>query len=342
MGAQSTIAITKSIRGLAILLVFYPLRWIVRCLSWRQALGIGTFLGTCHAVLMRDQLYRQIRQGLKTVFQHQLPDVAIARLVRRNLITRYKHIIDGFFYQCLDEALVERLVPIVEGRGHLDQALSTGKGVILLASHFGSSGMLIAGLIYRGYRVHQVFTLTPQPQYRTWRRLEHAIMQAKLRCWENDRVSFEFWRPGMYLRPLYRKLLKGAIVVLYGDGARGRQFTRVEFMGYPLSLSVGPLIIAARAQVALIPAFVIRAEDDSHRIILEEPILLKDDDPASIQSGAEQYAALLSKYVSAYPDHWFTWARLRRVRGEIGSALQLSTGEEEPTNFYLSENRREA
>ncbi len=341
MGAQSAIVFSKSIRGLAILLVFYPLRWIVRCLSWRQALGVGTFLGTCHAVLIRDQLHRQILQGLKTVFQHQLPEAAIKRLVRRNLVTRYKHVIDGFFYQCLDEALVERLVPSVEGRGYLDQALSTGKGVILLASHFGSSGMLIAGLIFRGYRVHQVFTLSPQPQYRSWHRLEHAVMRAKLRCWEHERVSFEFWRPGMYLRPLYRKLLEGKVVLLYGDGARGRQFTRVEFMGHPLALSVGPLIIAARAQVALLPAFIIRGADDRHRIILEEPIMLKDDAPASIQRGAEQYAALLAQYVSAYPDHWFTWARLRRGKAEISSALQLSTEETEPTNFYLSGKRQE-
>ena len=43
----------------------------------------------------------------------------------------------------------------------------------------------------------------------------------------------------MYLRPLYRKLLEGAVVVLYGDGARGRQFPQVEFMGHSLALSVG-------------------------------------------------------------------------------------------------------
>ena len=128
MGAQSAIVFSKSIRGLAILLFFYPLRWAVRCLSWRQALGVGTLLGTFHALLMRDQLSRQIQQGLKTVFQQELPEAAIKRLVRRNLVTRYKHVIDGFFYQRLDEALVERLVPTVEGRSYLDHALSAGRG----------------------------------------------------------------------------------------------------------------------------------------------------------------------------------------------------------------------
>ena len=202
--------------------------------------------------------------------------------------------------------------------------------------------MLIAGLIFRGYRVHQVFTLTPQSQYRTWHQLEHAIMRTKLRCWEHERVSFEFWRPGMYLRPLNRKLLEGAIVVLYGDGARGRQFTRVEFLDRSLALSVGPLRIAARAQVALIPAFIIRGANDRHRIILEEPITLKDDGPASIQQGADRYASLLSQYVRAYPDQWFTWARLRQGAGGVDSALELSTGEVDPAKFYAYEKRQQS
>jgi lauroyl/myristoyl acyltransferase len=146
----------------------------------------------------------------------------------------------------------------------------------------------------------------------------------------------------MYLRPLYRKLLEGAVVVLYGDGARGRQFTQVEFMGLSLALSVGPLRIAARAQVALIPAFIIRVANDSHRIVLEEPIMMKDNSPASIQQGADRYASLLSQYVRAHPDQWFTWARLRQGAEGVDSALELSTGEVDPAKFYAYEKRQQA
>jgi len=271
-----------------------------------------------------------------------MSEAEIRRVVRRNVVARYQHLIDSFFYQDLDEACIDRFVPIVEGRSALDAALADGKGAILLASHFGSPGLLVAGLVFRGYWLHQVFTLTPPPHYRTWRWMERAIMQAKLQCWRHDKVGFEFWQPGMYLRPLYRKLQQGAVVVLYGDGARGGHFTQVNFLGFPLSLSLGPFRIAARARVPLIPGFIIRDAEGRHRIILEAPLVLPHEEPASLQQAADRYAALLSHYVRAYPDHWFTWARLRPRENTEGVTLSLATAEVDRTHFYTPTTRQEA
>jgi phosphatidylinositol dimannoside acyltransferase len=325
---------SRFIKGLGLVTFFYPLRWIVQRLSWRQALRLGVVLGMIHAWLVRDQLGRQILAGLQSVFHREMSEAELRRVVRGNLVARYQHLLEGFFYQDLDPACIEQFVPIVEGRDTLDAALAEGRGAILLASHFGSPGMLVAGLVFRGYWLHQVFTLTPPPQYRTWPWMERAIMQAKLRCWRHDSVGFEFWQPGSYLRPLYRKLHQGAIVVLYGDGARGGHFTQVNFLGLPLSLSVGPFRIAARARVPLIPAFIVRDADGRHRIILEAPIMLPNAEPASLQQGTDTYAALLSRYVRAYPDHWFTWARLHPHQHTEGVSLTLATTEVGRTHFY--------
>lgn len=334
MGSQRSISWRHVITGSALLLLFYPLRWLLRCLSWEQALRVGTWLGTWHARCWHDRLYRQIHAGLGAVWPEELPADSRAQLVRRNFVTRYQHLIDGFFYHTLDEARTARWVPTIVGQGHLDQALARGQGAILLTSHFGSLGMLLAGLVFRGYRLSLIFTLTPQPHYRTWGWMERAIMQAKLQCWPRDRMDMTFWQPGLYLRPLYRKLRTGAVVVLYGDGARGQQFTRVPFLDRVLSLSVGPFRIAARAQVPLIPAFVVRQADDRHRLILESPILLPDATPVNLQRGAEQYAAALARYVRLYPDHWFTWARLRCRQDIDGPTLEFATAEVERAKFY--------
>ncbi len=310
------------------------MRWTVQCLPWRLALKIGTLLGSIHDLFIEDKLKRSIYEGIKAIWHDKLSEKEISRLVRLNLITRYKHLLDSFLYRRLDENRIERIVPTIEGRANLDEALSSRRGAILLLSHFGSFGMLIAGLALRGYRLHQVLTLTPQLPYRTWQRMESAIMKVKLLCWQHEKVGFEFWRPGMYLRSLYRRLLQGEVVVLYGDGARGSQFTRVDFMGYPLLIPLGPFRIAARARVPLIPAFIIREMDDSHRIVLEKPILPKDDDPSGIQQSANQYSSLLTYYVQTYPEHWFTWARLRWSSKNEKRLLEFSTGE---TEFYNSQ-----
>ncbi len=332
---------SRFIKGLGLLVFFFPLRWFIHGFPWRPAMRLGVLLGTTHAWLVRDQLRRQILEGLRSVFHREMSDAEIRQIVRRNLVVRYQHLIESFFYQDLDTACIEQFVPTVEGRGALDAALAEGQGAILLVSHFGSLGMLVAGLVFRGYWLHQVFTLTPPPHYRTWRWMERAVMQAKLRCWRHDSVGFEFWQPGSYLRPLYRKLQQGAIVVLYGDGARGGHFTQVDFLGLPLSLSVGPFRIAARARVPLIPAFIIRDGDGRHRIILEAPLMLPDAKPASLQQAADRYAALLSRYVRTYPDHWFTWARLRPHQHAEGVTLTLATAEVGHTHFYTPTTHRD-
>jgi KDO2-lipid IV(A) lauroyltransferase len=331
---------SQLLKGVSLWFLFYPLRWAVQCLSWRFALKIGVMFATLHARCLADQLQRRIREGIQTIWGDELSTGELNRLVRGNLITRYKHLIDTFFYQHLDEELIEQVIPTIQGRSYLDGVLKSGNGVILLVSHFGSFGLLVGGLMLRGYQLQQIFTLTPQSPYRTWRWVERAIMQAKLACWRHDRVGFTFWRPGMYLRPLYRKLRDREILVVYGDGARGQGFTQVDFMGYPLSLSTGPFKIAARTQAALIPAFVLREPDDRHRIILEEPMMLNDDTASSLQQGARQYAALLERYVRAYPDHWFSWARLRWTRQPGCRWLELSPSSTTPSEFYHTEESR--
>jgi phosphatidylinositol dimannoside acyltransferase len=342
MAKQATGMIAQGLKALTLLTFFYPIHWMVQCLPWRWALKLGALLGHLHARFIPDQLTCQIRAGIKSGWPNEVSRAKLECIVRLNLVTRYKHLIDGFFYQYLDERLIERMVPVIDNKAYLDEALNGGKGAILLVSHFGSFGMLIGGLALRGYRLRQIFTLTPQPLYRTWHWVEHAIMQVKLRCWTHESVDFEFWRPGKYLRPLYRKLMEGEILVLYGDGARGRQFVSVDFMGRPLLLSVGPFRIAARAEVALIPAFILRQADDCHRIVLEKPIVLQADDSASILQAANQYAALLAHYVRTYPDHWFTWARLRQGQENDRLVLELMSGNVDDDDFYTAEKPQEA
>jgi lauroyl/myristoyl acyltransferase len=172
--------------------------------------------------------------------------------------------------------------------------------------------------------------------------MERAVMRAKLRCWRHKRMEFMFWTPGRYLRPLYRKLREGAVVALYGDGARGEHFTRANFLGCQLSLSLGPFRIAAKAQVPVIPAFVIREADCRHRVQLESPILLCDDQPVSLEQGVEAYGALLSEYVRTYPDYWYSWARLRHCRNAKGDALELLPAEVAPAHFYTPGKRQDA
>lgn len=346
----------RTVKAVALLIFFYPVRWGVRLLPRGAALAAGSAVGYVHALFVRDVMARRIREGIDAAMTPEpgraegpnahrpggalqvakpWSEHRIDRVVRRNLVTRYRHLIESFLYARLDEDGIGRLVPTVEGKHYLDEALSGGKGAILLASHFGSFGMLIAGLVHRGYRLHQVLTLAPPPPYRTWRWVDRAVMRAKLRCWRHERLRLTWWTPGAYLRPLYRTLRRGEILVVYGDATRGVEFVNAEFMGRSLALSAGPFRIAAAAGVPLIPAFILRDKGPTHRIILEPPIVVRTDDASSVQDAAKRYAALLASYVRRHPEQWYAWARLgRATRG--GRELEWAPGAAHPSEFHGS------
>src|SRR3989338_3857407 len=178
-----------TIKALALMIFFYPVRWGVRLLPWGAALAVASALGHVHAVFVRDTMARRIREGIEAVMKDEWSEHRVDRVVRRNLVMRYRHLIESFLYGRLNEDRIKRLVPLIQGKPYLDEAVREGKGAILLVSHFGSFGMLIAGLVHRGYRVHQVLTLAPPPPYRTWRWVDRAIMRVKLRCWRHERLS---------------------------------------------------------------------------------------------------------------------------------------------------------
>lgn len=329
---------SQFIKGISLLIYFYPLRWTITLLPLRIAVRAGGFFGAFHFLFIPDMLKHSIRAGMETVWRGSLSESEIKGLVKRNLITRYKCLIESFFYQAMDEDGFKRVVPRIDGKEYLDEALNSKKGIVLLVSHFGSFGLLIAGLMAHGYRVCQILTLTPQLHYRTWRWIEKLIMKTKLFFIKHDKVDYEFWRPGMwpgvYLRILYSRLFKGEVIVLYSDGVRGTNFIKADFMGQLLQFPTGPFMVAARAGVALFPAFIIREADNHHRIVLEKPITLKSNKPSDIQKGVNQYTSVLSHYVKTYPDHWFTWARLRMQTENDRKELAISIGATELSEFY--------
>lgn len=315
------------IKGIALLTFYYPLRWFLLLLDRRKALKIGRMIGEWHARFMSDELRRRIEKGIRTVWS-DIPEKRLNELVRQNLVTRYVHLIDLFFTAKLKGEILEA-VPVIEGKRRLDDALSEGRGAILLGAHFGSFGLMTPGFSFRGYRTALVKTISPRSAYQTWKWAEKAALKVKIHLANYLNTDFIIWRPGMYARVLYRKLTQGEVLIFHSDVFGGRNTVPVEFLGCPILLSAVPFKLAARMGVKLIPAFVVRQPDDRHRIVLLDPIDVSGD----IREAAHRYAAALARYVREHPDHWFTFARLKRVRTENGDALEILPGWTDDAEF---------
>jgi KDO2-lipid IV(A) lauroyltransferase len=121
------------------LLVYYSVRalgWCVRCLPLPVALLIGRCAGMITYWLNRKQrlhVYAHLRMAL---VQSHMPRQL--RTITKNVFCNYgENLIELLRMPLMNKKRFEALVT-VEGKEHIIEARKKGKGVILLAMHFGS------------------------------------------------------------------------------------------------------------------------------------------------------------------------------------------------------------
>jgi KDO2-lipid IV(A) lauroyltransferase len=210
----------------------------------------------------------------------------------------FKRHVETFFFGRLGRKKIEKVVE-VEGIEHIDAALSKGKGVILLLAHSGSFLLPLPFLGYRGYRVNQV----------TGRQTYGSFAAARFWDWrrrEASRLPVQFIQVGTFLRPLYNALQRNEIVAIAFDGRDATTWAIVDFFGVPLRFSTGPFDLARRTGAEIIPTFMIRRDDDTHKLVLGPPFRLSDepDKQSAVRTDTQKFGALFAEYVGKYPCHF--------------------------------------
>lgn len=258
---------------------------------------------------MFPKLQKKIESGMSLLMSPKYEKKIISEIAKHNIAIRYCHLIDTLFYR--QKGVPE---PICTGMEQLEDALKFNKGVIILVPHYGCFGSVAYTLFCRGYKFHQLLTLYPQNIYRKINVIDSAVVRAKARCWSHPDVINIYYRPGHYMRQIYRVLKENGILIMYADGSRGEKFDLFDFMGSKIRFSTGPAEIAARTGAALLPAFSI-TDDGLHRITIESPLFVKGKD--AIRESTLAYVKLLERYVETYPGQWHTWMRLSKMKEGI-------------------------
>lgn len=188
----------------------------------------------------------------------------------------------------------------VRGREHLDAAIRSGRGVVLLTAHLGN--FVLGGFHLRdlGYRLAYVAKRMKNPL------MDEEILEIygmrgnkviPIRGFRND--------PAGGLR-IFRALRKGETVVILNDQDAGPEGYHGRFFGHPTSIPPGPASFAYRAGATVLSAFA-TAENGKIRIDLQPPI-----DYSAARSGEEAVARILDEYsarleekVRACPEEYF-------------------------------------
>jgi len=192
--------------------------------------------------------------------------------------------------------LIRRRVEIA-GRENLDGAIYRGKGVILVSAHFGNFPLMLARLALEGYPTGAITRPMRDSKvdkfFMAKRReinVKTILSQPRKECVENT----------------IKALRNNELVFIPLDQNFGTAGVFVDFFGTKAATATGPVILAERTNAAIIPCFILRKPDDSHKIIFEPSVVLeKGRNPQeTITVNIQKITAIIESYIRKYPAHW--------------------------------------
>jgi KDO2-lipid IV(A) lauroyltransferase len=197
----------------------------------------------------------------------------------------------------------------VEGMEHYQAAIKKGRGLVFIGAHFGNwelLGIAISLLFQKGYMVA--------------RKMDNPFIHRKveqLRTFTGNKVinkNDAFWE-------MIRLLKKGeAVCVLMDQNVAKREGVFVPFFERPACTNKGLAMILLKTKTPVVPIFIVRRPDGTHRVIVkpEIPLVHSGHLKNDIRQNTAQMTHAIEEMIREYPDQWL-WMHRRWKTEEIAS-----------------------
>lgn len=195
----------------------------------------------------------------------------------------------------MDSEFIRKFVE-VDGFVHVDRVLQSGRGIVLMAAHFGNPHMGFNTLRAMGYDVAVIKGGLP-------REFKHR----RFRYTDVIEETIYVGDPGLarqYKKRILEALRSGKIIVHYGDAKEGRLKEIVSFLGKEMAFPTGMIHLAHQAKAAVIP-FIHFYERGKIQMIFKEPID-RDwvDEKDSYRRVIAEFARVLETYFATHPEQY--------------------------------------
>jgi lauroyl/myristoyl acyltransferase len=280
-----------------------------------------------------------IRRSVMDNLRHVLP--GSSRHERRNLARKairnaYKNYYDIVRLPHLKVPDLERMIASLEGLEHLESAYLQGRGVIVIGAHLGNFNLVAQLAVARGYRVAVVAeNIKPDKLYNYINRLRSSL-------------GIKFFKAGSsQVRMIYRYLRDGGVLLLAADRDVSAGSVPVPFFDALADLPSGPVVLAMRLKVPLVPVLTYRLPNSKNVAIIYPPIELErtGDNERDTEANLRKVAQVLEEFISKAPDQWVVlqkvWDRDYTERDE-GSGTRDQGSEADTQKIEANERQEEA
>lgn len=310
----------RVIKDVVLWLYCYPFRLLV------QAIGIR---GTYSLSLLATEVLWYVSSRKRSAYKRELDFI-----LGRNTSDEESHPVvkEAFRIHVLNEFEVllfpvfnaENIATSVacDGLGNLNNALSRGKGVLLLFAHFGANQMIMPGIGYRGYTMSQLSAPPTVWFEKLSSRRFTAIKRKTLDVMWALEQSLPVTHINVFgqLREAFQCLKRNEILGVAVDGGGGIRRVSVPMFGRQAAFSSGPVQLAMRTGCAVLPVFMIRERGGRSRMVIEPalPMMSQQDTEDAERRNLQAFVQRLEYYARAYPSHYVQFLAWRRIMAEQG------------------------
>ena len=287
-----------SLLDLVLLLYWYPVRKLIQGLPHGLVFKLtGTITGL--AVLISFGVRKQLEAVVPEWFPGARFDREVKEIVRRSIANYTGRLLEEMYLGSITKEQIEKMVTVT-GRENLETSVKRGKGTIILLSHFGSFLLPLPAIGFMGYRVSQ---LAGPPILKGQRPIQERIFKIKRK--DLSGLPVTFLRSDIHLKRAVNALKMNDLLAIAFDGREGDKWMEVNFLGRKAFFSPGPIRMAQATGASIVPTFIIRQKDLTHRLIFEKPVVIGEalrNGPVSV-SEMQKLADIFSDYFSSYPCH---------------------------------------
>lgn len=279
-----------------------------------MAVRIGTVLGRLSS-LLRPKRARIGYLNLKAAFGERLTPSQARRIVRRVFGNLGAGLVEMLRLPVIDQAYLDRYIHVVDQR-YFDDAVASGRPVVVLTGHFGNWELCPIVAALKGYPITAL--ARAQDKFPKLYRMLVASRESK---------GCRIIHKGGAMRQLVQALQRREPVGIVGDQS-SRQGILVDFFGRPALFTTGPFEMAYANLALIVPAFIHRVRGPYHRLVVEPPIDLTQvagGNDTIIRWGIERFAQVLARHIEEDPAQWL-WLHKRWKHTPARRVLILSDG----------------
>ena len=289
----------KKINHILQYFIFFLLSYVLNLFSPAMSIMAGKGMGLLFYLI--DKRHRNVTlENLKLAYGLKLSNDEAERIARNCFKNLGISVVEMIRWKKIDEKEFVKNIS-VEGIENYREALKKGRGLVFIGAHFGNwelLGIAISLLFQKGYLVA--------------RKLDNPYIHQKiehLRTSAGNRVinkNDAFWE-------MIKLLKKGELVgVLMDQNVDRREGVFVPFFGRPACTNKGLAMIVLKTKTPMVPIFMVRLQDGSHRIIVkpEIPLVQTGDLKHDIRQNTAHINLAIEEMVRQYPDQWL-WMHRR-------------------------------